>query len=153
MLKKTLVAGIAALITLISLYSCNSIVGSPNSSNLADSSSNSLAEVAKKDKQDTVKLMDILDSLNRGKIVFPGIDSINKIDPKVAKRAFRDSIYRELNKKDKHIYLTFDDGPLIGSSAIDSIITSKDVKISTFLVGKHADMSKRLKRDFERYMN
>ena len=152
MLKKSFVAVLAVISVLTTVLSCNSIVGS-TTSNLTDSLENSLTEGNNKGKQDTVKLMDILDSLNRGKIVFPALDSINKIDPKVAKRQFRDSIYRELNKKDKHIYLTFDDGPLIGSSAIDSIITSKDIKISTFLVGKHAGMSKRLQRDFERYMN
>jgi len=153
MFKKTFVAVIAAFFTLISANSCNSIVGSPNSSNSSDSTENPLSKNGEGIQQDTVKLMDILDSLNKGKIQFPALDSINKIDPKQAKRMLRDSIYRELNKKDKHIYLTFDDGPLIGSSAIDSIITSKDIKISTFLVGKHAGMSKRLKRDFDRYMN
>ncbi|WP_392469374.1 polysaccharide deacetylase family protein [Sphingobacterium cellulitidis] len=153
MLKKTIVVGIASISTLISVYSCNSIVGSPNSSNSSDSTENVLAAGKSEVQKDTVKLMDLLDSLNRGKIKFPEVDSLNKIDPKQAKRTMRDSIYRELNKKDKHIYLTFDDGPLIGSSAIDSIITSKNVKISAFLVGKHAGMSKRLKRDFEKYMN
>ncbi|WP_318271325.1 polysaccharide deacetylase family protein [Sphingobacterium cellulitidis] len=153
MLKKTIVVGIASISTLISVYSCNSIVWSPNSSNSSDSTENVLAAGKSEVQKDTVKLMDLLDSLNRGKIKFPEVDSLNKIDPKQAKRTMRDSIYRELNKKDKHIYLTFDDGPLIGSSAIDSIITSKNVKISAFLVGKHAGMSKRLKRDFEKYMN
>ena len=153
MLKKTIVAGIAAISTLISVYSCNSIVGSPSSSNPLDSTENSLVDGQSPLKQDTVKLMDLLDSLNKGKIHFPAVDSLNKIEPKQAKKMLRDSIYRELNKKDKHIYLTFDDGPLIGSSAIDSIITAKNTKISAFLVGKHAGMSKRLKRDFDRYMN
>ncbi len=153
MLKKTFVAVIISIITLISANSCNNIVGSPNTSGSSDSIESSLTKIEGQIQQDTVKLMDILDSLNKGKIQFPPIDSLNSIDPKQAKKMLRDSIYRELNKKDKHIYLTFDDGPLIGSSAIDSIISSKNIKISTFLVGKHANMSKRLKRDFERYMN
>jgi len=153
MLKKTFVAVIISIITLISANSCNNIVGSPNTSGASDSVESSLTKIEGQIQQDTVKLMDILDSLNKGKIQFPPIDSLNSIDPKQAKKMLRDSIYRELNKKDKHIYLTFDDGPLIGSSAIDSIISSKNIKISTFLVGKHANMSKRLKRDFERYMN
>src|SRR5690606_22417825 len=63
------------------------------------------------------------------------------------------SIYRKMNKKDKHIYLTINDVTFIGSSAIDWIITAKNKKISVFLVGKHAGMSKRLKRDINRYMN
>ena len=152
MLKKTFVVSIAVFSTLITIISCNSIVGSTNSSELGDST-DILAGKNTKIQKDTVRLMDILDSLNKGKIQFPPLDSINKVDPKQAKKMLRDSIYRELNKKDKHIYLTFDDGPLIGSSAIDSIITSKNIKISTFLIGKHAGMSKRLKRDFEHYMN
>ncbi|GAA4138037.1 hypothetical protein GCM10022216_14810 [Sphingobacterium kyonggiense] len=152
MLKKFLVVGVAVVSILAAFSSCNNIVGSTKKI-LNDST-----EVNKEDdklvqKQDTVKLMDLLDSLNRGKIVFPPLDSLNKIDPKIAKRQFRDSIYRELNKKEKHIYLTFDDGPLIGSRAIDSIATSKSVKINAFLVGKHANMSKRLKNDYQRYMN
>lgn len=96
-------------------------------------------------------IMDQLDSLKKGLIHFPPLDSINRIDPKIAKKNRRDSLLRELRKKPKHIYLTFDDGPLIGSSAIDSIATAKGIKISVFLVGRHAAMNKRLKKDLERY--
>lgn len=63
----------------------------------------------------------------------------------------RDSVRRELDKLPKHIYLTFDDGPLIGSAAIDSISKAKNIKINLFLVGRHANMSKRLKRDLQKY--
>lgn len=96
-------------------------------------------------------IMDQLDSLKKNLVYFPLLDSINKIDPKVAKKNRRDSLLKELKKKPKHIYLTFDDGPLIGSAAIDSIATAKGIKISVFLVGRHAAMNKRLKRDLERY--
>jgi len=34
---------------------------------------------------------------------------------------------------------------------VDSIATAKNIKISTFLVGLHADMSGGLRRDFEKY--
>ncbi len=98
-------------------------------------------------------LMDKLDSLNKGLISFPAVDSLNKITPKQAKQLLKDSIYRELRKKPKHIYLTFDDGPLLGSDAIDSIATQKQVKISAFLIGKHARMSKRLTGFLQRYLD
>ncbi|MCL7987202.1 polysaccharide deacetylase family protein [Sphingobacterium sp. lm-10] len=65
----------------------------------------------------------------------------------------KDSIYRELKKKPKHIYLTFDDGPLLGSQAIDSILTTKGVKGSVFLIGRHAKMSKKLTGYLNRYLD
>lgn len=90
------------------------------------------------------------DSLQRNLITFH-LDSINPVDIKVQKRRLKDSLRREFDNKPKHVYLTFDDGPLIGSAAIDSIATAKDIKINAFLVGRHANMSKRLKRDLEKY--
>lgn len=69
------------------------------------------------------------------------------------KKFINDSLRKELDKYPKHIYLTFDDGPLIGSKAIDSIARLKNIKINTFLVGKHANMSKRLKEDYLIYYN
>ncbi len=53
----------------------------------------------------------------------------------------------------RYIYLTFDDGPLIGSQAIDSIATAKQIKVNAFVVGKHAGMSKKLQKYFQRYMD
>jgi len=55
--------------------------------------------------------------------------------------------------RNKYIYLTFDDGPLIGSQAIDSIATAKQIKVNAFVVGKHAGMSKKLQKYFQRYMD
>jgi len=150
MLKKKLLITFSISLFLGALYSCNQIVGSTTTAN-AGEHPDQKTEMEEAGQQDTLYLMDKLDSLNRNLILFPPVDSLNKIDPKQAKRNLRDSIYRELNKKDKHIYLTFDDGPLIGSRAIDSIATAKHTKLSAFLVGKHANMSKRLKNDFERY--
>ncbi|MFZ4261341.1 polysaccharide deacetylase family protein [Sphingobacterium sp. HJSM2_6] len=150
-LKNTFIAGICLFISITFLSSCNPFVGSATQIFGSDSSKNDQLNSEKKLVKDTTKLMDLLDSLNKNKIQFPAVDSLNTVEPRVAKRLLRDSIYRELNKKDKHIYLTFDDGPLIGSSAIDSIISAKNIKINAFLVGKHANMSKRLKRDFLRY--
>ncbi|MBE8721001.1 hypothetical protein C4F40_09730 [Sphingobacterium sp. Ka21] len=90
------------------------------------------------------------DSLQKNLIKFH-VDSINPVDIKLQKRHLKDSLRREFDSKPKHVYLTFDDGPLIGSAAIDSIATAKDIKINAFLVGRHANMSKRLKRDLEKY--
>ena len=79
-------------------------------------------------------------------------DSVNKL-LKLERRRIKDSVRLALDKFPKHIYLTFDDGPLLGSAAIDSISKAKNIKINVFLVGKHAHMSKGLKRDFQRYYN
>ncbi len=98
-------------------------------------------------------LMDKLDSLKKGLLYFPPVDSINKIEPKAARKMLKDSIFLELKKKPKHIYLTFDDGPLLGSQAIDSIMTAKGVKASVFLIGKHAKMSKMLTKYLHRYLD
>lgn len=52
----------------------------------------------------------------------------------------------------RYVYLTFDDGPLIGSQAIDSITTAKQVKTNVFLIGMHAEMSKRMYKYYQKYM-
>lgn len=70
---------------------------------------------------------------------------------RLERQRIQDSVKQALDKRPKHIYLTFDDGPLMGSQAIDSIVRSKNVKISAFLVGKHANMSKRLRHYLELY--
>src|SRR5690606_12521148 len=86
------------------------------------------------------------------------LDTLNPISrdslvryEKAERRRVRDSVRQELDKLPKHVYFTFDDGPLIGSSAIDSISRAKNIKTNVFLVGRHANMSKRLKRDLQRY--
>lgn len=77
-------------------------------------------------------------------------DSLTRL-AKSEHRRIRDSVRRELDKLPKHVYFTFDDGPLIGSFAVDSISKAKNIKISTFLVGRHVNISKWRKRDFQRY--
>ncbi len=77
-------------------------------------------------------------------------DSLAKLI-RVERRRIRDSVRLALDDKPKHVYFTFDDGPLLGSKAIDSIAKSRNIKINAFLVGKHAFMSKGLKRDYQRY--
>ncbi len=51
----------------------------------------------------------------------------------------------------KYIYLTFDDGPLNGSENIDSVILAERLKISVFLVGEHAELSKQLGTYYKLY--
>lgn len=97
-------------------------------------------------------LSDKWDSLRRNQIVFV-VDSLHPIPVKEQKKQLKDSLKREFNKLPKHVFLTFDDGPLVGSFAIDSLATAKNVKLNTFLVGRHANMSKGRKRDLSRYMD
>ncbi len=51
----------------------------------------------------------------------------------------------------KYLYLTFDDGPLNGSENIDSVILAERLKISVFLIGEHAEESKRLGNYYKLY--
>lgn len=51
----------------------------------------------------------------------------------------------------KYIYLTFDDGPLNRSENIDSVILAERLKISVFIVGEHAEMSRRLGTYYKLY--
>ena len=62
-----------------------------------------------------------------------------------------DSLRKEYDKLPKYIYFTFDDGPLPGSRIVDSIARFKNIKISTFLVGRHAAMSKKLMNYYQDY--
>ncbi|WP_223857805.1 polysaccharide deacetylase family protein [Sphingobacterium micropteri] len=94
----------------------------------------------------------------RNPVQVPVVDTLNPISKdslarfvRLERRRVRDSVTQELDKLPKHVYFTFDDGPLIGSSAIDSISKAKNIKINAFLVGRHANMSKRLKKDLQRY--
>jgi len=90
------------------------------------------------------------DSLQKDLFVF-SIDSLHPIAIKVQKQILKDSLRKEFNKHPKHIFLTFDDGPLVGSAAIDSIARARRVKVNAFLVGRHANMSKSRKKDLDRY--
>lgn len=95
-------------------------------------------------------LLDKWDSLRRNQLTFV-VDSLHPLPVKEQQRKLKDSLKREFNKHPKHVFLTFDDGPLVGSFAIDSLATAKKVKLNTFLVGRHANMSKGRQRDLARY--
>lgn len=109
------------------------------------------------DKDDVVVvkktlLFDTWDSLQKNKIRFV-VDTLKPVDIKTQKRMLKDSLRRAFDKMPKHVYLTFDDGPLVGSAAIDSLATAKNIKVNAFLVGRHANMSKGRKRDLAKYEN
>ncbi len=53
-------------------------------------------------------------------------------------------------KSKKIIYLTFDDGPLLGSDNIISVLKEEGVKATMFMVGKHIQKSKFKKEIFKR---
>jgi peptidoglycan/xylan/chitin deacetylase (PgdA/CDA1 family) len=95
-------------------------------------------------------ILNTWDSLRKGQLVLQ-VDSIHPVDVKTQKRLLKDSLRKEFDKHPKHIFLTFDDGPLVGSAVIDSLARARKIKVSTFLVGRHADMGKNRKRDLERY--
>lgn len=155
MLKNALIIVMTFAVGVMLLCSCNPMGGLPVAASPAESDTLTVGDPAVSPEvmaHDSIKLMDLWDSLQRDRMVFPAIDSLNHAGLKLAAMRMRDSIITELDKRDKHIYLTFDDGPLIGSRQIDSIVSAKNVKISTFLIGKHVHMSRKLKRDFQRYM-
>ena len=91
------------------------------------------------------------DSLRDNKIVFH-VDSLNPIPIKTQKQKLKDSLRREFDKHPKHLYLTFDDGPLVGSRAIDSIARAKKIKVNAFVVGRHSTMGKYRLRDLNLYI-
>ncbi len=48
----------------------------------------------------------------------------------------------KLDSNSRVVYLTFDDGPLMGSDYVNKIVAEKQIKMSVFVVGKHALASK-----------
>ncbi len=53
----------------------------------------------------------------------------------------------------KVIYLTFDDGPLLGSNNIITVLQEENVEATMFMVGKHIQKSKSRKKIFQRALN
>ncbi len=54
-----------------------------------------------------------------------------------------------IDSNTKVVYLTFDDGPLSPTSFLTDIITKKEVKMSAFVVGKHAQSNKNFMQKME----
>jgi peptidoglycan/xylan/chitin deacetylase (PgdA/CDA1 family) len=53
-------------------------------------------------------------------------------------------------KFEKIMYLTFDDGPLLGSDNIITVLQEEDVQATMFMVGKHINISKYRKKTYQR---
>lgn len=153
--------GVVGAITFI-LSSCNYINQYFQSSANNTSKEDSIAQQLTKDfvnpgSLDYLEDAVLMDTTEAKKDTVSGerlVDTVFQKEPEkpVVEKTSRKKPYRvELVDKPKHIYITFDDGPLLGSSSIDSIISAKNIKSSVFLVGKHANMSKRLYKDYEKY--
>ncbi len=137
--------------TIFLLYSCQYISSSTLHTGKLDSISGLHVDTTQIDDKNTIPyLSKRWDSLQRNLFIFP-VDSLHPTAAKVQRQLLKDSLRREFNKYPKHVFLTFDDGPLVGSTAIDSIARAKGIKVNTFLVGRHAHMSKNRKKDLERY--
>lgn len=142
---------------LVALFTCGVILGNVSCKDF----SNKVLGSGKEGSRDTLNekltvkekvpvLLNKWDSLQKNQLHFT-VDSLHPIPVKQQKRNLKDSLRRAFDAHPKHIYLTFDDGPLIGSVAIDSLAKEKNIKVSVFLIGKHANMSKGRKRDLQRY--
>jgi peptidoglycan/xylan/chitin deacetylase (PgdA/CDA1 family) len=149
----------AVMVATISFVGCRGNINTSVASSLPDTVEiDSIAGLSDVKSEDTVKnKKGYLTERWRNPVQVP-VDTVNPINKdslarfvRTERRRVRDSVRQELDKLPKHVYFTFDDGPLIGSSAIDSISKAKNIKINVFLVGRHANMSKRLKRDLQRY--
>jgi len=53
----------------------------------------------------------------------------------------------------KHIYITFDDGPLDGSEDIDDAVRKEKIDVNVFVVGEHVLRDMRLKNYYKLYEN
>jgi peptidoglycan/xylan/chitin deacetylase (PgdA/CDA1 family) len=51
----------------------------------------------------------------------------------------------------KHIYITFDDGPLEGSEDIDDAVRQEKINVNVFVVGEHALSNDRMKSYYKLY--
>ncbi|MCA5005503.1 polysaccharide deacetylase family protein [Sphingobacterium bovistauri] len=131
----------------LSFFSCQNISNSAFGSQKIDSIVENL-EVIIFDKP---TLHAKWDSLRKNQLKFT-VDSLNPVDKKTQKRRLKDSLRREFDKHPKHIYLTFDDGPLVGSRAIDSLARAKKIKVNAFVVGRHSAMGKYRLRDLNLYI-
>jgi peptidoglycan-N-acetylglucosamine deacetylase len=69
--------------------------------------------------------------------------------PKLEQEIIAQKTIQDTSKK--YVYLTFDDGPINGSTQIDSLIKAEKIKASVFLVGKHGAKSTLLGIDYSFY--
>ncbi|MGN0003609.1 MAG: polysaccharide deacetylase family protein [Sphingobacterium composti] len=146
-LKGGLCGFCAVTLATLGFYSCNNLSNTVMGSQKVDSLVSKIEELIVEKPTLHAKW----DSLRDNKLVFH-IDSLNPIPIKTQKQKLKDSLRREFDKHPKHIYLTFDDGPLVGSRAIDSIARAKNIKVNAFVVGRHSTMGKYRLRDLNLYI-
>lgn len=145
-IKRVLLALLMVALTYVT-YSCNNFSNTVLGSQKQDTIIDKLDE----DFLARPVLYEKWDSLRKNLISFK-VDSLNPIKISVQKKLLKDSLRKEFNKKPKHIYLTFDDGPLVGSKFLDTLSKSKNIKISVFIVGKHASMGNKRLNDLNSYI-
>lgn len=146
-LKGGLLGICAVAFTTLGLFSCNNFSNAVFGSQKVDSLVDKIEELI----IEKPTLHGKWDSLRKNKLVFR-LDSLHPIAIKTQKKILKDSLRRAYDKHPKHIYLTFDDGPLVGSRAIDSIARAKNIKVNTFVVGRHSSMGKYRLRDLNLYI-
>ena len=136
----------AVVFTSLSFFSCNNFSSPAFGSQKLDS----LVDIAENLLQEKPTIHAKWDSLRKNKLTFK-VDSLHPEDIKTQKRKLKDSLRKEFDKHPKHLYLTFDDGPLVGSRALDSIARAKNIKINVFIVGRHSTLGKYRLRDLNLY--
>ncbi len=71
---------------------------------------------------------------------------------KPVKDSARINSTRKIDTVVKHIYITFDDGPLIGSEDVDDAVRYEQINVNVLIVGRHA-LSDSLKGFYKMYQN
>lgn len=150
-IRRLLVCALGLMAFASHLFSCQNI-SSRVLGGIKDDTLHNLDTIDTSERVPEVKplLIHKWDSLQKNLLTFE-IDSLHPVDIKTQKRLLKDSLRKEFDKHPKHVFLTFDDGPLVGSAVIDSVARSRKIKVSAFLVGRHAHMGRDRKRDLERY--
>jgi peptidoglycan/xylan/chitin deacetylase (PgdA/CDA1 family) len=146
-LKGELLGFGAVTLAILGCFSCNNLSNTAFGSQQVDSLVERIEELI----VEKPSLHSKWDSLRKNKIVFH-VDSLHPADIKTQKKRLKDSLRMAYDKLPKHVYLTFDDGPLVGSRAIDSIARAKNIKVNTFVVGRHSTMGKYRLRDLNLYL-
>ncbi|WP_160070031.1 polysaccharide deacetylase family protein [Sphingobacterium bovisgrunnientis] len=146
-LKGELLGLSAVTLAILGFFSCNNLSSTVFGSQQVDSLVERIEELI----VEKPTLHSKWDSLRKNKIVFQ-VDSLHPVDIKTQRKMLKDSLRKAYDQLPKHVYLTFDDGPLVGSRAIDSIARAKNIKVNAFVVGRHSTMGKYRLRDLNLYI-
>ena len=72
---------------------------------------------------------------------------------KQVQRSITKKVQKMYQTEEKIMYLTFDDGPLLGSNNIITVLQEEEVQATMFMVGKHIKKSKYRKKIFKRALD